>query len=142
VAEALVVLEAEEVAVPLHLAVVGKEFPVDLPRHERREVAELGAQLDAAAREQLRRDGGVVVLGEVHVVRQREVESALRGGAERGSEEARLAPVVQRERQERRIEDRQPEEEHGRVVRSADVAGAVDLHFAHADEPVVARHRA
>ncbi len=141
-AELLRVPDAEEVAVAIGDAVVGKEFGVELPGELGLEVAPLEAQLQAALGEYLRRERGVAILGDVPVERQRGLEAALARSSEGGREESGLAAVVERKRDERRVEDRHPEEVHGRVVRGADVARAVDHQLVHANEPVVARHRA
>ena len=142
VPQALLVMQAKEIAVALGDPVVGQELALELAREFRLEVAHLGPQLLAALGEDLGRGRRVHVLGDVPVVLQRSLEAALAGSAEGRREKAALALVVERERDVRRVQDRHPEEEDGGVVGIADVARAVDVELAHADEPVVARRHA
>src|SRR5204862_5488124 len=72
-------LDADEIAIDAGDSIVRQEFAVDLARELPLEVAELAAELQAALGEPFRRERRVAVLGDVPVVRQRDLEAALSG---------------------------------------------------------------
>jgi hypothetical protein len=107
------------------------------------QIAVLAVPEHAAFFHVARRDGRIHVGRDVPVERLCELDAALAGGACRGSKQAALALVVEREVQPGRIEDGRPQENQGRIARGAFLRIVVKAQIGSAHEPVgiAPRHR-
>ena len=106
--------------------------PVVLPQ-----VAHRRRRLQAALGHVARRNGHVAIRRDVPVVGRLQFQSVGHRAAEGRGQKAGLAPVIERKRQSRHIENLLPQKNQSRVVRLADVTAVVELELADFHEPVV-----
>ncbi len=116
----------------LHLVGVGITWntAVEIP------VAHFGAQLQAALAHVARIERRVVIRSDVPVIRNRQIQTAARRGCQERMQEPRLPLVIQGESGHRRIKDRNILEPHRRILRCADLAVVIEVHFGRAHVPV------
>ena len=115
---------------------------VELAAAALRQVAVVNADSEAAARKQERRERQVVVRREVVVIRHADLEAALVRVPERREQEAGLAQVADRKRDDRRIEDRDALEVHADIASLALLRALVDVDAGRPQLPVGVAGRA
>ena len=131
-----VMLEQVAVALLVGFAVVGQVVHLERAAGAPRQEAVLARQHETALAEPARRDRGVLVGRDVPVPGNADLQAGVAVVPEAGVEETALAPVVQRKREPRRVEDRDVLEAQQGAARVAHALIVLQLEFAGLQLPV------
>ena len=141
VGEQRLVVVGNQVAIVVHPVVVGQVFALQYAVAGISEIAKFATHLQAARRQQSRRQSRVVILGNVPVIGDAQLIAAPACAADLRRQDAGFAGIADGKRQVRRIENRDTLETQLEVAGLAHARPGIQFDIAGFDDPVVGFRR-